>query len=92
MPLHVGQLKGKDFIPHPYLAYQTILSKDIQTTEVDLETALKYLRKQPFVLVDTPPGFTLLTYQHQGLGWLKNLGNRVNNYYPAEWRILKEIF
>ncbi len=92
MPLHVGQLKGKDFIPHPYSAYLIFLNESVNRLDVDLETALKYLKKQPFQLQDAPMGFTLLTYQKQALGWLKNLTNRVNNYYPAEWRILKEIF
>ncbi len=92
IPLHVGQLKGKDFIPHPYSAYFTFLNEGVSRAEVDLETALKYLKKQPFLLEDAPTGFTLLTYKNQGLGWLKNLTNRVNNYYPAEWRILKDLF
>lgn len=91
-PLHAGQLKGKDFIPHPYLAYQNVLQEEVNKAEVDTETALKYLRKQPFTLGNTSKGFELLTYKGYGLGWLKNLGNRINNYYPAEWRILKEIF
>lgn len=92
MPVHLGELKGKDFIPHPYTAYQTFLSENVTRVEVDIDTALKYLRKQNFVLEKQTKGFTLLTHKEYGLGWLKNLGNRINNYYPAEWRILKEIF
>ncbi|WP_332911045.1 methyltransferase RsmF C-terminal domain-like protein [Algoriphagus boritolerans] len=34
-----------------------------------------------------PIGWVLLTYQNLPLGWVKNLGNRVNNYFPKEWRI-----
>ena len=92
LPLHIGQLKGKDFIPHPYMAYQTNLKDTILKTEIDLETALKYLKKQSFTLSDDSNGFVLATYHQYGLGWLKNLGNRINNYYPANWRVLKEIF
>jgi 16S rRNA C967 or C1407 C5-methylase (RsmB/RsmF family)/NOL1/NOP2/fmu family ribosome biogenesis protein len=92
MPLHVGQLKGKDFVPHAYSAYFTFLNQKITKIDVDLETALKYLRKQNFIPEEETKGFTLLTYKNFGIGWMKNLGNRVNNYYPAEWRILKEIF
>lgn len=90
MPVHFGQLKGKDFIPHAYAAYQPVLS--LPKIDVDMETALKYLRKQPFAVMSGQKGFELLTYKEQGLGWLKNLGSRINNYYPPEWRILKEIF
>ncbi|HWY38520.1 MAG TPA: hypothetical protein VNY73_08175, partial [Bacteroidia bacterium] len=92
MPLHIGQLKGKDFVPHPYLAYINYLSDEVNKIEVDTETALKYLRKQAFTINGPQKGFELLMYKNRGLGWLKNLGSRVNNYYPAEWRILKEVF
>ncbi len=91
MPIQAGQIKGKDFIPHANLAYQSILSANISRSEIDKETALKFLRKLNFDLPGEK-GFTFITHQNFGLGWAKNLGNRVNNYYPAEWRILKEIF
>ncbi len=91
LPIHAGQLKGKDFIPHTYLAYQNIV-KNIPQTNVDAPKALQYLRKQPFTLDDNTKGFSLLSYQNFNLGWFKNLGNRINNYYPAEWRILKDSF
>lgn len=88
MPVHAGQLKGRDFIPHPYSAYLVNIAAD--KIDVDHETALKFLRKQPFTIDGPQKGFQLLTYKNRGLGWLKNLGNRVNNYYPAEWRILQD--
>lgn len=90
-PVHLGQIKGKDFIPHPYSAYLSLLGQNISRAEVNKETALKFLRKQNFELPGEK-GFALITYRGHGLGWAKNLGNRVNNYYPAEWRILKEEF
>jgi len=92
LPLHIGQLKGKDFIPHPNLAYQNRISSGAIKVDVDASTALQYLRKQPFLLPDATKGFALLTYKGFNLGWFKNLGNRINNYYPADWRILKEVF
>ncbi len=92
MPVHVGQLKGKDFIPHPYSAYLSCLNKNNVRAEVNSEDALKYLRKQNFNLSDAQKGFVLLTYKNFGIGWAKNLGNRINNYYPADWRILKDFF
>jgi NOL1/NOP2/fmu family ribosome biogenesis protein len=30
-----------------------------------------------------------MRYNGLGLGWAKILPNRMNNYYPQEWRILK---
>ncbi len=92
LPLHIGQLKGKDFVPHPYLAYQNIVSDSVTKKDTEATTALQYLRKQPFTLPEPTKGFALLTYKNVTLGWMKNLGNRINNYYPADWRIIKEIF
>jgi NOL1/NOP2/fmu family ribosome biogenesis protein len=79
-------------VPHPYLAYQNIINDVIERSDVDVLTALQYLRKQPFTLTEASKGFALLTYKNFNLGWMKNLGNRINNYYPADWRILKEGF
>jgi NOL1/NOP2/fmu family ribosome biogenesis protein len=90
-PLHLGQVKGKDFIPHAYSAYLQNLAKDFSREELSTEMALRYLRKQNIEFV-SEEGLALVTYKGFGLGWAKNLGNRVNNYYPAEWRILKEEF
>ncbi|HAP01108.1 MAG TPA: hypothetical protein DCQ93_04195, partial [Bacteroidetes bacterium] len=32
-------------------------------------------------------GWLLAQYENHPLGWLKSLGNRMNNYFPTEWRI-----
>jgi NOL1/NOP2/fmu family ribosome biogenesis protein len=36
-------------------------------------------------------GWYMVTYNGLGLGWLKALGNRSNNYLPKNWRIRMEI-
>ena len=38
--------------------------------------------------VDAPKGYVLLTCGCSPLGFVKNLGNRANNLYPAAWRII----
>ena len=43
---------------------------------------------QAIVLDDAPRGYVLLMYKNRPLGFVKNLGNRANNLYPQEWRIL----
>lgn len=56
--------------------------------EVELETALQYLRHQAITLaLDAPRGLMGIAYKGIPLGMAKNLGNRANNMYPKEWRI-----
>ncbi|MBQ3623576.1 MAG: rRNA cytosine-C5-methyltransferase [Bacteroidaceae bacterium] len=57
--------------------------------DVGREAALMYLHRETLVLPDAPMGIILLTYQGVPLGFAKNVGNRANNLYPAEWRIRK---
>jgi NOL1/NOP2/fmu family ribosome biogenesis protein len=56
--------------------------------EVDRDTALSYLRKQD-INITAEQGWNEIRYEGLGLGWIKALPNRINNYYPSEWRILK---
>ena len=86
----MGEIKGKDFIPNHALALSTALAPAVQRVEVSAQTALQFLKKEN-VILDAPKGWLLLTHQGLGLGWAKNLGNRVNNYLPKEWRIRMEL-
>ena len=85
----LGEIKGKDLIPHHSLAMSTALADDtFPKAEVTYEQAIAYLRKEGLVLdADVPRGYVLLTYQQMPLGFVKNIGNRANNLYPQEWRI-----
>lgn len=85
----IGEVKGKDLIPHHHLAMSKALCKDaFIRSEVSYEQAISYLRKETIVLDESiPKGFILLTYKSVPLGWVKNIGNRANNLYPQEWRI-----
>ena len=59
--------------------------------ELDETTALKFLRKDDIPMPNTTSKWLLITHLDQPLGWCKNLGNRLNNYYPKEWRIKMQI-
>ena len=85
----LGEVKGKDLIPHHSLAMSTALADEtFPKAEVTYEQAIAYLRKEGLVLdADVPRGYVLLTYQQVPLGFVKNIGNRANNLYPQEWRI-----
>ena len=85
----LGEIKGKDLIPHHSLAMSTALASDaFPKAEVTYEQAISYLRKEGLILdADVPRGYVLLAYQGVPLGFVKNIGNRANNLYPQEWRI-----
>ncbi|MEL6142314.1 MAG: RNA methyltransferase, partial [Bacteroidota bacterium] len=87
----IGQVKGKQLVPAPELAFYTELSPSVPRFEVDHETALRLLKKDTPPLPDLAPGRHLITYKELGLLWVKGLGNRYNNNYPAAWRIRMNI-
>ena len=86
----VGRLAKGDLIPSHDLALSRLLRPDLPALALDKEHALEYLRKGSLPLSVNPQGLTgwaLATYQDAPLGWMKLLPNRINNYYPKEWRI-----
>jgi len=87
--VEMGSIKGRDIIPAHALALSTVRNESaFPTIELDLETALSYLRHEAIVLPEgTPTGYVIVEYQGHSLGFVKNLGNRSNNLYPQEWRI-----
>ncbi len=90
--LFIGEFKGKDFIPSANIALSKKLDHNsIIWVEVDINTAIKFLRKDAISFPDLSQGYILVCYHGLGLGWVKNLGNRCNNLYPHEWRIRMNI-
>ncbi|MBR0036558.1 MAG: rRNA cytosine-C5-methyltransferase [Bacteroidales bacterium] len=87
--IELGVRKGRDVQPAQALALSSALASDaFPTAELDIETALNYLRRESIVLPPSVPrGYVLLTYQQTPLGFVKNIGNRCNSLYPMEWRI-----
>jgi NOL1/NOP2/fmu family ribosome biogenesis protein len=89
----VGEVKGKDILPHHALAMSSILNRDsFPLVELTYDQAISYLRKEAIVLDSSvPKGMVLMTYRQTPLGFVKNIGNRANNLYPNEWRIRSGI-
>ena len=57
--------------------------------ELGLDDALKFLRKQDLDAGLFEDGINLVKYDALPLGFVKRVGNRVNNMYPNSLRILK---
>jgi len=87
----IGEMRGKGVSPQHALAMAKALKKDaFPNVELSRENALNYLRTEALNLSDhLPLGAMLLTYENVPLGFAKNVGNRLNNLYPNEWRIRK---
>lgn len=88
--LPVAEVKNGKMLPLHQLAMSLFLRKEaFRTVEVELEQALAYLHREALVFSSEPLGHLLLTYKGVPIGFVKNVGNRANNLYPAEWRIRK---
>ena len=86
----LGSIIRNELIPDHELALSNIANKSLKFVEVDREIALQYLRRQELKIDTLLKGWALLTHQQLPLGWIKLLPNRVNNYYPKDWRILNK--
>ena len=87
--IEIGTIKGKDLVPAHELALSGLALEQVPGIELDKEQALQYLRRKD-IRVEASKGWNLIRFCGLPLGWVKVLPNRLNNYYPAEWRILKE--
>lgn len=87
--VELGTIAKDDLIPEHSLALSTILQPGIFSVELNTEDALNYLRKNELQISSPHKGWALAAYKGLPLGWMKMLGNRINNYYPKEYRILK---
>lgn len=90
--IEIGAVKGKDLIPSHELAMSNISLQNVTYFNLNKTQALQYLSKKE-VIIDTHfEGWALFKYEGLALGWVKLLKNRMNNYYPMEWRILNTNF
>jgi 16S rRNA C967 or C1407 C5-methylase (RsmB/RsmF family)/NOL1/NOP2/fmu family ribosome biogenesis protein len=85
----IGKIAGDSLIPDHALALSMLVSDKIVTVQLKQPEALQYLRKEEVSVESKHKGWALIQHEGIGLGWVKMLGNRVNNYYPSNWRILK---
>jgi 16S rRNA C967 or C1407 C5-methylase (RsmB/RsmF family)/NOL1/NOP2/fmu family ribosome biogenesis protein len=91
MGTRLGKMIRTDLIPDHELVMDAGIEKKIPRVELDLDRALDFMQRKNISVPDnTPKGWIIFCYQNVDIGLAKNLGNRVNNHYPSEWRIRKE--
>lgn len=90
--LNMGQAAQKEWIPGHDLALSIDRNETLPVWSMTRDEALGFLRKES---LEAPAGMAkgwyLASFDGRSLGWLKVLGNRVNNYLPKNWRIRMEI-
>ena len=88
--VQIGTLIRTALIPDHELAISNMIQPNLPTVAVNQSVALDYLRRAVIDINQVEKGWALLEYEGFRLGWIKMLGNRVNNYYPKDWRILNK--
>jgi NOL1/NOP2/fmu family ribosome biogenesis protein len=89
--LPLGIPGTKEWIPDHALALSIDLENDISGVDVNREQALKYLKREDPGVENAGKGWKVIRYQGLPLGWVKCLGNRMNNNLPKHWKIRMEI-
>jgi 16S rRNA C967 or C1407 C5-methylase (RsmB/RsmF family)/NOL1/NOP2/fmu family ribosome biogenesis protein len=97
----VATRKGRDLVPeadfalaasHVRAAAPALLpGLTFATAEVSRDDALRFLSRDSVSFPSAPRGYLLLTFEGQGLGFVKNLGNRTNSLLPANRRIRQRV-
>lgn len=89
--IEMGVINKNELIPEHALALSVHINQSLPAVQLNKEQALQYLRKQDNLQLELNglKGWCLMQYENINLGWAKLLPNRINNYYPKEWRILK---
>ncbi|HLK27543.1 MAG TPA: hypothetical protein VKT28_03110 [Puia sp.] len=83
----LGKITPHELIPEHEFALSKLTNANVNSIELSKEQALSYLRKEEIKIEAEYKGWCIIKYQNQNLGWIKILQNRINNYYPQEWRI-----
>lgn len=87
----LGAPAQKEWIPAHDVALSVDASPELPRLEVDLDSALRFLKKEDIPVPSGLRGWQVLSYEGRGLGWIKALSNRSNNYLPKHWRIRMEL-
>jgi 16S rRNA C967 or C1407 C5-methylase (RsmB/RsmF family)/NOL1/NOP2/fmu family ribosome biogenesis protein len=89
--INLGSPSAKEWLPSHDIALSLDRNRELPFVEVSKEQALRFLKREDFGMSELPKGWLLVQYQGLALGWIKSLGNRVNNYLPKHWRIRMDI-
>ena len=81
----LGQVKGKDFIPEDTSALLDGFQPE-NPLSLNLEETISFLKGETQLPLTGIHGWKTICYEGNSLGWVKEVGNRMNNYWPKGWR------
>jgi 16S rRNA C967 or C1407 C5-methylase (RsmB/RsmF family)/NOL1/NOP2/fmu family ribosome biogenesis protein len=85
-------VKKNDSLPSHELAISGFIREGaFPGIETDLHNSLAYLRRDNLNLKPENLGWNLLSFNRINIGFINNIGNRINNYFPVEWRIRMDL-
>ena len=84
----ISVIKKNDYLPSHELALSCKLKTGaFPWVKFNLKEAVSYLRRDSFTVQDMSKGWNIVIYRDINMGFVNNVGTRVNNYFPVEWRI-----
>lgn len=84
----VGEIKNSVLVPAHDLAMSVKMKEGAWPRHaLTRDEAISFLRLELPAAALMPPGRIVVTYRGVALGFVNNLGSRVNNGYPQAWRI-----
>lgn len=90
--LELGENTRKEFIPSPEIPLSIEFNRNaFPTINLSTDEALHYLHGEWTCKQNIENGWNTIQYDDCLLGFVKAIGNRINNYYPKEWRIRMQI-
>ncbi|MCS7004652.1 MAG: hypothetical protein NZM38_04935 [Cytophagales bacterium] len=91
--IEVGTFKNQKLIPSHALALSQKILTNLPSIELSHSQALLYLQRKDFMCesFSSFKDWVLVKHQNINLGWIKILDKRINNYYPVEMRIKKDL-
>lgn len=84
----IGEIKHNHFLPDYELAQSIYVNQKVNKIHLTRDEAISFLQKNNLSVIGEK-GINLMCYREYGLGWAKLLDNRLNNYLPKNFRILK---
>lgn len=85
----IGKYLKKKFIPDPTLFTLSQAKHLFPHVELSHEDAIDFLKRGNVHLPSSlKDGWYYATFNNLPIGILKKIGNRSNNYFPKEWRII----